>query len=64
MVDAGGAHGGFGVAAGAAVVMTVLALGGLRDSSPHVPKSSAPAETTAPNPPTTRRDSFTNRNAP
>jgi MFS family permease len=48
VVDVGGAHGGFGVAAGAAVVMTVLALGGLRDSSPDVPKSSAPAETTAP----------------
>ncbi|MFI0265865.1 DUF317 domain-containing protein [Streptomyces luteogriseus] len=36
VVDAGRAHGGFGVAAGAAVVMTVLALGGLRDSSPDV----------------------------
>ncbi|MFE5402567.1 MFS transporter [Streptomyces sp. NPDC056580] len=33
VVDASGAHGGFGVAAGAAVAMTVLALGGLRDSS-------------------------------
>ncbi|MCT9077940.1 hypothetical protein [Streptomyces fulvoviolaceus] len=33
VVDAGGAHGGFGVVAGAAVAMTVLALGGLRDSS-------------------------------
>jgi len=33
MVDAGGAHGGFGVMAGAAAVMTVLALGGLRASS-------------------------------
>lgn len=33
VVDAGSAHGGFGVAAGAAVAMTVLALGGLRDSS-------------------------------
>jgi MFS family permease len=64
VVDAGGAHGGFGVAAGAAVVMTVLALGGLRDSSPDVPKSSAPAETTAPNPPATRRDASTNRKAP
>ncbi|WP_405918252.1 MFS transporter [Streptomyces sp. NBC_00728] len=46
VVDAGGAHGGFGVAAGAAVVMTVLTLGGLRDSSPDVPKSSTPGETT------------------
>jgi hypothetical protein len=51
VVDTGGAQGGFGVAVGAAAVMTVLALGGLRDSSPDVPKSSAPAETTAPNPP-------------
>jgi MFS family permease len=33
MVDAGGAHGGFGVMAGAAAVMTVLALGGPRASS-------------------------------
>ncbi|MFD3374865.1 MFS transporter [Streptomyces sp. NPDC058697] len=56
VVDTGGAHGGFGVAAGAAAVMTVLALGGLRDSSPPVqPKSSAPAEPAAPNPPTTDR---------
>lgn len=46
VVDTAGAHGGFGVAAGAAVVMTVLALGALRDSSTAVPKSSAPAETT------------------
>ncbi|MFH8716067.1 MFS transporter [Streptomyces zaomyceticus] len=37
VVDAGGAHGGFGVAAGAAVVMTVLALSGPRDSPPGVP---------------------------
>ncbi|MDQ0904817.1 putative MFS family arabinose efflux permease [Streptomyces canus] len=36
VVDAGGAHGGFGVAAGAVVMMTILALGGLRDSSPDV----------------------------
>ncbi|GAA3775966.1 MFS transporter [Streptomyces chiangmaiensis] len=64
VVDAGGAHGGFGVAAGAAVVMTVLALGGLRGSSPDVPKSSASAETTASNPPATRRDSSTNRREP
>ncbi|MFJ6900591.1 MFS transporter [Streptomyces hokutonensis] len=42
VVDTGGAHGGFGVATGAAVMMTALALGGLRDSSPDVPKSSAP----------------------
>ncbi|MGW2520403.1 MFS transporter [Streptomyces sp. NPDC001617] len=49
VVDAFGAHGGFGVAAGAAAAMTVLALCGLRDSSPDVPKSSAPAETTATN---------------
>jgi hypothetical protein len=56
MVDAGGTHGGFGVSVGAAVVMTVLALGGLRDSSPDVPKSSAPAGTTASNPSATRRD--------
>ncbi|MEU0195761.1 MFS transporter [Streptomyces afghaniensis] len=56
VVDTGGAHGGFGVAAGAAVVMTVLALGGLRNSSPDVPGSPAPAETTAPNPPATGRD--------
>ncbi|MEU5293255.1 MFS transporter [Streptomyces umbrinus] len=42
VVDAGGAHGGFGVAAGAAAVMMVLALGGLRGSSAAVlPKSSA-----------------------
>jgi hypothetical protein len=33
VVDTGGAHDGFGVAAGAAAAMTVLALGGLRDSS-------------------------------
>lgn len=33
VVDTGGAHGGFGVAAGAAVAMTVLALCGLRDAS-------------------------------
>lgn len=33
VVDAGGAHGGFGVVVGAAVAMAVLALGGLRDSS-------------------------------
>ncbi|MEV8350907.1 MFS transporter [Streptomyces niveus] len=44
VVDMGGAHGGFGVAVGAAVVMTALALGGLRDSSPDVPKSPAPAK--------------------
>ena len=42
MVDAGGTHGGFGVSVGAAVVMTVLALTGLRDPSPDVPKSSVP----------------------
>ncbi|TRO67797.1 MFS transporter [Streptomyces sp. IB201691-2A2] len=59
MVDAGGAHSGFGVAAGAALVMTILALGGLRDSNPDVPKPSAPAETTEPNPPAPRRDSST-----
>ncbi|MDQ0779838.1 MFS family permease [Streptomyces aurantiacus] len=64
LVDAGGAQGGFGVAAGAAALMTVLALGGLRDSPPDVPKSSAPAETTAPNAPLTRRDTSTNRTAP
>jgi Major Facilitator Superfamily len=33
VVDTAGAHGGFGVASGAAAVMTVLALGGLRGSS-------------------------------
>ncbi|MEU4097612.1 MFS transporter [Streptomyces sp. NPDC026673] len=33
VVDAGGAHGGFSVAAGAAAVMTFLSLDGLRDSS-------------------------------
>lgn len=33
VVDASGAHGGFSVAAGAAVATTVLALGGLRDSA-------------------------------
>ncbi|MEV5778953.1 MFS transporter [Streptomyces antimycoticus] len=59
VVDAGGAQGGFGVAVGAAVVMTVLALGGRRDSSPDVSESSVLAETTAPNPPATRRDSST-----
>ncbi|MFE5163245.1 hypothetical protein ACFRNT_33115 [Streptomyces sp. NPDC056697] len=64
VVDAGGAHGGFGVAAGAAVVMTILALSGLRDSSPEVPKSSEPAETTPPNPSATRRDSSTNHKTP
>ncbi|MEU5701529.1 hypothetical protein [Streptomyces aurantiacus] len=64
LVDEGGAQGGFGVAAGAAALMTVLALGGLRDSPPDVPKSSAPAETTVPNAPLTRRDSSTNRSAP
>ncbi|MFD9501769.1 MFS transporter [Streptomyces sp. NPDC060035] len=36
VVDAGGAHGGFGVAAGAVAVMAVLVLGGLWDSSPDV----------------------------
>ncbi|GHG07933.1 MFS transporter [Streptomyces zaomyceticus] len=36
VVDEGGAHGGFGVAAGAAAAMTVLALSGPRDSSPGV----------------------------
>ncbi|WP_328486323.1 MFS transporter [Streptomyces zaomyceticus] len=36
VVDGGGAHGGFGVAAGAAAAMTVLALSGSRDSSPDV----------------------------
>ncbi|WP_348541524.1 MFS transporter [Streptomyces sp. SAI-133] len=41
VVDTGGAHAGFGVAAGAAVVMTVLALSGLQDPSPDLPKSSA-----------------------
>ncbi|MEU9246428.1 MFS transporter [Streptomyces sp. NPDC048385] len=43
VVDAGGgAHGGFGVAAGAAVAMAVLALGGLRDSSPDMSAKSTP----------------------
>ncbi len=42
VVDAGGAHGGFGVAAGSAVVMTILALGGPWDSSPDMPTPSAP----------------------
>ncbi|MFD9188441.1 MFS transporter [Streptomyces phaeochromogenes] len=57
VVDTGGTHGGFGVAAGAAAVMTVLALGGLRGASPAVPpKSSATTEPPAtPNPPTTDR---------
>ncbi|MER6435884.1 MFS transporter [Streptomyces sp. NPDC001185] len=64
VVDTGGAHGGFDVAVGAATVMTVLAFSGLRGSSPEVAKLSAPAETTAPNPPTTRRDSSTNRETP
>ncbi|MER6093394.1 MFS transporter [Streptomyces bluensis] len=64
VVDAVGAHGGFSVAAGAAVVMTVLALGGLRGSSQGVPTSSAPTEITEPNPPATQRDSSTNRKAP
>ncbi|MET7712623.1 MFS transporter [Streptomyces sp. NPDC005407] len=64
LVDVGGAHGGFGVAVGAAVVMTVLALSGLRNSAPDAPKSSTPVETTARNPPATRRDSSTNRKAP
>ncbi|WP_371664648.1 MFS transporter [Streptomyces sp. NBC_00280] len=44
VVDAGGAHGGFSLAAGASVVMTVLALSGLRDASADM--LSAPAETT------------------
>lgn len=35
VVDTAGPHGGFAVAAGAAVVMTVLALGGLRGSPRH-----------------------------
>ncbi|WSZ73065.1 MFS transporter (plasmid) [Streptomyces chartreusis] len=47
VVDASGASGGFGVAAGAAVVMTAVALAGVRNSSPDVPKPSAPTETTA-----------------
>ncbi|MFJ4620723.1 MFS transporter [Streptomyces sp. NPDC088812] len=64
VVDASGAHGGFGVAAGAAAAMTVLALGGLRDCGPDVPKSSAPAGTRAPNPPASRRDASTNRRSP
>lgn len=42
VVDAGGAHGGFGVATGAAAVMTVLALGGLRDASSDVPSRRRP----------------------
>ncbi|MFC8665329.1 MFS transporter [Streptomyces sp. NPDC057199] len=53
VVDTGGAHGGFAVAAGAAAMMTILALGGLRDSSPPVPKPPAPTKTTPPNPPAT-----------
>ncbi|WP_234048156.1 MFS transporter [Streptomyces liliifuscus] len=53
VVDTGGAHGGFAVAAGAAAMMTILALGGLRDSSPPVPKPSAPTKTTPPTPPAT-----------
>ncbi|MET7520372.1 MFS transporter [Streptomyces sp. NPDC005480] len=61
VVDAGGAHGGFGVAAGAAVVMTALALDGLRGSSPDAPKACSPTASTAPNLPVTRRDSSTNR---
>ncbi|MEW1722914.1 MFS transporter [Streptomyces sp. NPDC093109] len=40
MVDTGGAHDGFAVAAGAAAVMTALALGGLRNPPPGVPKPS------------------------
>ncbi|MFD0502220.1 hypothetical protein ACFQ0G_52530 [Streptomyces chiangmaiensis] len=63
-MDAGGAHGGFGVGAGAAVVMTVLALGGLRGSSPSVSKSSAPAEAAASNPRAARRGSSANRREP
>ncbi|MFJ9900997.1 MFS transporter [Streptomyces sp. NPDC091280] len=39
VVDAGGAHSGFGVAAGAAAVMTVLVLTGLRDPSADEPNS-------------------------
>ncbi|MEU2925949.1 MFS transporter [Streptomyces sp. NPDC007251] len=35
VVDTAGSHGGFGVAAGAAVAMTALALGGLRGSPRH-----------------------------
>jgi hypothetical protein len=64
VVDAGGAHGGFAVAVGAAVVMTVLTLGGLRDSSPDAPKTSAPTGTTAANSSAPRRDSSTNRKTP
>ncbi|WP_406498451.1 MFS transporter [Streptomyces sp. NBC_01604] len=56
VVDTGGAHSGFCVAAGAAVAMTVIALSGLRDSSPVMPKSSASAETTALNPSATRQE--------
>lgn len=64
VVDGGGAHAGFGVAVGAASAMTVLALGGLRGSSPNAPKPSAPTETTAPNPAAARRDSSTSHRAP
>ncbi|WP_328491722.1 MFS transporter [Streptomyces sp. NBC_00414] len=68
VVDTGGAHGGFGVAAGAAVVMTLLTLGGLRASTPDEPKrtatAAAPVERTAPPPPPARRDSSTNRGSP
>lgn len=39
MVDTVGAHSGFGVAAGAAVMMTLLALGGLRDSGTRPPRT-------------------------
>ncbi|MFI6547747.1 MFS transporter [Streptomyces prunicolor] len=42
VVDAGGPHGGFGVAVGAAVAMTVLALGGLRESSATEDERSCP----------------------
>lgn len=55
-VDASGAHGGFGVAAGAAAVMTVLALGGPRGSLLDMPKSPAPTEATTPNPQPPRVD--------
>ncbi|MFJ4988882.1 MFS transporter [Streptomyces sp. NPDC088732] len=48
VVDAGGAHGGFGVAAGAAVMMAVLALSGLRGSSPDAARPSALTQAVGP----------------
>ncbi|WP_232026052.1 MFS transporter [Streptomyces lincolnensis] len=56
MVDTDGAHSGFAVAAGAAVMMTLLTLGGPRNPSPDGQNPPPPTGTTTPSPPATLRD--------